>query len=62
MNYPILSLPLTDGTRWIEDPHVGETRTEPAALRYWRGQSSPIANNSGDGTDTDVTTKTLRIY
>ena len=45
MNYPILSLPLIGGTRWTEDPHVGETRTEQAALRYWRGQSSPMANS-----------------
>ena len=28
MNYPILSLPLTGGTRWSEDPRVSETRTE----------------------------------
>ena len=46
MNYPILSLPLTGGTRWIEDPHVSETRTEQAALRYWRGQSSPAVTSS----------------
>ena len=45
MNYHILSLPLTGGTRWTEDPHVGETSTEQAALRYWRGQSSPTANS-----------------
>ena len=45
MNYPILSLPLTGGTRWTEDPHVSETRTEQAALRYWHGQSSPTANS-----------------
>ena len=45
MNYPILSLPLTGGTHWTEDPHVSETRTEQAALRYWRGQSSPTANS-----------------
>ena len=32
MNYPILSLPLTGGTRWSEDPRVSETRTEQ--LRY----------------------------
>ena len=25
-------------------PHVIETRTEQAALLYWRGQSSPMAN------------------
>ena len=25
-------------------PHVIETRTEPAALRDWRGRSSPTAN------------------
>ena len=25
-------------------PHVIETRTEQAALLYWRGQSSPTAN------------------
>ena len=62
MNYPILSLPLTGGTRWTKDPHVGEMRTEQAAIRYWCGQSSPIANNSGDGTNTDVTTKTLRNF
>ena len=46
MNYPILSLPLTGGTCWSEDPHVGETRTEQAALSYWRGQSSPTARLS----------------
>ena len=46
MNYPILSLPLTGGTRWTEDPHVSETRTEQAALRYWRGQSSPSVTSS----------------
>ena len=45
MNYPILSLPLTGGTRWTEDPHVGETRTEQAVLRYWHGQSSSTANS-----------------
>ena len=28
MNYPILSLPLTGGTRLTEDPRVSETRTE----------------------------------
>ena len=25
-------------------PHVIETKTGPAALLYWRGQSSPMAN------------------
>ena len=45
MNYPILSLPLTGGTRLTEDPRVSETRTEQAALCYWRGQSSPTANS-----------------
>ena len=45
MNYPILSLPLTGGTHWTEDPHVSETRTEQVALRYWRGQSSSTVNS-----------------
>ena len=30
--------PVSQGT-----PHVIETKTEPAALLYWRGQSSPTA-------------------
>ena len=45
MNYPILSLPLTGGTCWTEDPRISETRTEQAALLYRRGQSSPTANS-----------------
>ena len=45
MNYPILSLPLTGGTCLTEDPHVSETRTVQAALCYWRGQISPMANS-----------------
>ena len=43
MNYPSLLLSLTGGTREPVTPHVSETRTEQAALRYWRGQSSPTA-------------------
>ena len=35
---------LTGGTRWSVDPPVIETETEPAALLYGRGQSSPTAN------------------
>ena len=45
MNYPILSLPLTGGTCWTEDPRVSETRTEQAVLRYWRSQSSLTVNS-----------------
>ena len=43
MNYPSLLLSLTGGTREPVTPHVSETRTEQATLRYWRGQSSPTA-------------------
>ena len=45
INYPILSLPLTGGTCWTEDPRVSETRTEQAVLRYWRSQSSLTVNS-----------------
>ena len=35
---------LTRGTHWSVDPTGQQDKTEPAALLYGRGQSSPTAN------------------